>query len=197
MPDALQRNRAKTPHKAGGLAPSILPQKEEVIQVATLYNLTDDYLNLLMLAEDPDVDPQILKDTMEAIGGEIEEKADGYAMVMKELEAQEIALKMEIDRLTNRRLAISNNITCMKRGLESAMRLTGKTKFKTTLFSFGIQKNPPSVVMDEQYIENIPEDYLKYKDPEIDKKRILADLKAGKDLEGIAHIVQTESLRIR
>ncbi len=165
--------------------------------MATLYDLTDDYLNLLMLAEDPDVDPQILKDTMEAIGGEIEEKADGYAMVMKELEAQEIALKMEIDRLTNRRLAISNNITCLKRGLEAAMRLTGKTKFKTTLFSFGIQKNPPSVVMDETYIKNIPEYYLKYKDPDIDKKRILADLKAGKDLEGIAHIVQTESLRIR
>ena len=163
----------------------------------TLYELTADYENLLHLAEDPDTDPQILKDTMEAIEGEIEEKADGYAMIVKELEAQELALKMETDRLTNRRLAISNNITCLKRGLEAAMRLTGKTKFKTTLFSYGIQKNPPSVVMDEQYIENIPEDYLKYKDPDIDKKRILADIKAGKDLTGIAHIVQTESLRIR
>ena len=165
--------------------------------MATLYELTSDYENLLQLAEDPDTDPQILKDTMEAIEGEIEEKADGYAMIVKELEAQELALKMETDRLTNRRLAISNNITCLKRGLEAAMRLTGKTKFKTTLFSYGIQKNPPSVVMDEQYIENIPKDYLKYKDPDIDKKRILADIKAGKDLSGIAHIVQTESLRIR
>lgn len=165
--------------------------------MATLYELTDEYSKLLELAEDPDTDPQVLVDTMDAIGGEIEAKADGYAMVMKELEAQELAIKMEVDRLNNRRLSISNNITCMKRALEAAMRLTGKMKFKTTLFSFGIQKNPPSVVMDETYIENIPEDYLKYKDPDIDKKRILADIKAGKDLTGIAHIVQTESLRIR
>lgn len=163
----------------------------------TLYELTADYENLLHLAEDPDTDPQILKDTMEAIEGEIEEKADGYAMIIRQLESDEAAIRNEEARLTARRLSISNNITCLKRGLEAAMRLTGKTKFKTTLFSFGIQKNPPSVVMDEQYVENIPEDYLKYKDPDIDKKRILADIKAGKDLSGIAHIVQTESLRIR
>jgi hypothetical protein len=34
-------------------------------------------------------------------------------------------------------------------------------------------------------------------DPTIDKKKIKEDLKAGVDLEGIAHLEQTESLRIR
>lgn len=161
----------------------------------TLYELTADYENLLHLAEDPDTDPQILKDTMEAIEGEIEEKADGYAMVMKELEAQELALKMETDRLTNRRLAISNNITCLKRGLEAAMRLTGKTKFKTTLFSYNIQRNPASVVVDVPW-EQIPEDFLKYKDPDIDKTKLKKALQDGAEIDGV-RLVQTESLRIR
>lgn len=163
--------------------------------MATLYDLTSDYENLLQLAEDPDTDPQILKDTMEAIEGEIEEKADGYAMIMKELEAQELALKMETDRLTNRRLAISNNITCLKRGLEAAMRLTGKTKFKTTLFSYNIQRNPASVVVDVPW-EQLPEDFLKYKDPDIDKTKLKKALQDGAEIDGV-RLVQTESLRIR
>lgn len=165
--------------------------------MGTLYELTAEYAQLLEMATDPDVDPEMLADTMEAIGGEIEVKADGYAMVMRELESQELAIKNEVDRLNNRRLTISNNIRHMKLRLQDAMQTTGKTKFKTTLFSFGIQKNPPSVVMDEQYLENIPEKYLIQQEPKIDRQKIKEDLKAGVDLDGIAHLEQGESLRIR
>ena len=57
--------------------------------MSTLYELTNDYLTLLDMAEDPDIDEQALIDTMEGIEGEIEIKADGYARVMKQLEAVE------------------------------------------------------------------------------------------------------------
>ena len=165
--------------------------------MATLYELTSEYMQLLEIAEDPDTDVRVLLDTMEGVSGEIEEKADGYAKVMKELEGEELKIKNEVDRLNVRRLSISNNIRAMKLRLQESMKLTGKTKFKTDLFSFNVQKNPPSVVIDEQYLENIPKEYLKYKDPEIDKAKIKEDLKAGKDLTGIAHLEQGESLRIR
>ena len=163
----------------------------------TIYELTEQYMRLLELAEDPDCDPDVLQDTMEALEGEIEDKADGYAIVMKELEASEQKIKNEVDRLNNRRLTIANNMRAMKLRLQTSMIETGKTKFKTELFSFGIQKNPPAVVMDEQYLENIPQKYLVQQDPTIDKKKIKEDLKAGVDLEGIAHLEQTQSLRIR
>lgn len=163
----------------------------------TLYELTDDYKGLLQMAEDPDCDPEVLADTMEGLEGAIEDKAEGYAIVMKELEASEQKIKAEVDRLNARRLTISNSIRAMKLRLQTSMIETGKTKFKTDLFSFGIQKNPPAVVMDEQYLENIPKKYLVQQDPVIDKKKIKEDLKAGVDLEGIAHLAQTESLRIR
>lgn len=42
----------------------------------TLYELTAEYQQLLDMARDPDVDEKALSDTMEAIGGEIEDKAD-------------------------------------------------------------------------------------------------------------------------
>lgn len=163
----------------------------------TLYELTNDYINLLALAEDPDTDPEVLADTLEGLDGQLEDKADNYAKVIRQIESDVNGLKAEIERLQARKTAAQNNIDRMKANLEQMMIATDKTKFKTELFSFGIQKNPAKVVMDEQYIENVPEEYLKYKEPEIDRKKLAEDLKAGKDLNGIAHLEQSESLRIR
>jgi hypothetical protein len=75
------------------------------------------------------------------------------------------------------------------------MVTTGKTKFKTPFFSFGIQKNPPSVVLDAG-LDAIPEEYLVPQDPKVDKKAIGARLKTGEVLP-YAHLELGESLRIR
>ena len=139
----------------------------------------------------------MIADTFEGIEGELEIKAENYAKVMKNLEGDIAALKAEEERLAKKRKAIENNIKRMKGTLQEAMELTGKTKFKTDLFSFGIQKNPAAVVMDAQYIENIPEEYLIPQEPKIDRQKLKDDLKAGKDLSGICHLEQSESLRIR
>ena len=163
----------------------------------TLYELSDDYMNLLTMAEDPDIDPEAFADTLAGIEGAIEDKADGYAKVIRTLEGDAAACDAESKRLRNKKQIIENNIKRMKSALQYAMEATGKTKFKTALFSFGIQKNPAAVVMDEGYIENIPERFLIPQDPVIDKKAIKEALKSGEDLEGLAHLEQTESLRIR
>ena len=163
----------------------------------TLYELTEDYMNLLALAEDPDIDEQAFMDTLDGIEGAIEVKADNYARVMRQLEADAAACDAESKRLKNKSKTIDNNIKRMKQAIQFAMQATGKTKFKTQLFSFYIQKNSASVVMDEQYIENIPERFLIRKDPEINRKAIRDAINAGEDLEGLAHLESTESLRIR
>ena len=147
--------------------------------------------------DDPDVDAETWFDTIEGLEGEIEDKADGYAKVITQLNADALAIKDEEDRLYTRRKTIENRIKSMKDRLQGMMEVTGKTKFKTALFSFGIQKNPAAVVMDEAYIENIPERFLVPQDPQIDKKAIKEALKNGEDLSGLAHLEQTESLRIR
>ena len=160
----------------------------------TLYEMTEDYRMLLEMAEDPDVDPAVLKDTMDGIEGAIEEKAEGYAMVMKELEASENAIKNEIDRLNARRLTIANSVRCMKLSLQEAMELTGKTKFKTDLFSFGIQKNPAKVVITDE--SRVAHDFWIPQPAKIDLKRIKTCLDEGFEFDW-AHLEQSESLRIR
>lgn len=164
----------------------------------TLYELSQEYLNLLTLAEDPDVDPEILADTMEGIDGEIEDKADNYARIIRQMEADAAALKAEADRITNRRRTIENNIRTMKNRLEDAMIATGKVKFKTELFSFGIQKNPARVVIDDP--TRIPAGFLIPQEPKIDTAAIKNSLKDADEQifwEGVAHLEQDASLRIR
>ena len=97
----------------------------------TLYQLTADYMNLLELAEDPDIDEQAFVDTLEGIEGALEDKAEGYAKVMRQLEADAAACEVESKRLKNKSKTIDNNIKRMKQALQFAMQATGKTKFKT------------------------------------------------------------------
>jgi len=86
----------------------------------------------------------------------------------------------------------------MKTAMRDAMIATGKLKVKGDLFSFTVRNNAPSVVMDEQYIENIPEKYLIAQEPKIDRKLLAEDLKAdGAALEGIAHLEASQSILIK
>ena len=160
----------------------------------TLYELTDDYRNLLEMAQNPDIDGQAIKDTLEAIQGDIKEKADGYAKVIKELSADTDKISAEIKRLTDRKNTIQNNIADMKQSRTSAMTVTGNTKFRTDLFSFNIQKNPPALVVDDE--KAIPQEYLIPQEPKVDKKAIIDFLKGGNDVP-YAHIEQSEGVRIR
>lgn len=162
--------------------------------MATLYELTAEYQMLLDMAMDPDTDPQTLADTMEAIGGEIEDKAEGYAMVMRSLEADAAAIRAEEKRLAGRRQSIEANINRMKMALENAMRATGKTKFKTRLFSFGIQKNPPALKIDDP--KRVSHDFLIPQEPKIDTDAIKKYIKDGFHFDW-CHIEQSEGLRIR
>lgn len=162
--------------------------------MATLYELTDQMQQLLEMGTDPSIDEQTFLDTFEALEGEIEDKADGYAKVIAELNGMTETIDKEIDRLKTKKQTIANNIDRMKRNLASSMVITGKRKFKTDLFSFAIQKNPPSLVIDDP--KKVPQMFLVPQDPKIDTASIKEKLKAGEELD-FAHLTQTESLRIR
>ena len=165
--------------------------------MSTLYELTADFMALLEMAEDPDTDSVAFQDTMEALSMDIEDKADGYAKVIRQLEANVAACKAEIQRLKTAATVMDNNIKRMKKNLQDTMEVTGKRKFKTPLFSFNIQKNPPSLILDELEVNNIPGEYLIPQEPKIDTVKLKNDIKAGKDLDGIAHLESGYSLRIK
>lgn len=158
--------------------------------MSKLYELTNDYLKVLAMAED-DEDGYI--DTLESIEFEIEEKAENIAKIIAELQGSVDMLKKEEERLSAKRRAIENNSKRLKQYLEEQMLLTGKVKFKTELFSFGIQKNAPS--LDVVTEDNIPEEFY-IVERKLNRTDLLKAVKAGLELDGVG-LKQTESLRIR
>lgn len=159
-----------------------------------LFDLTAEYKAILEMAEDADVDPEILKFHLEDIGGAIEEKADSIAFVLTQLDGDVELLKKESDRLLNRIKTVQGNANWLKKYLETAMKETGKTKFKTAFHNFCIQKNTPAVILLDG--AKIPEHFLIPQPPKVDKRAILAELKTGAKLD-FAELMQTEGLRIR
>lgn len=166
--------------------------------MATLYEVTGQLLSLQdSLATETDLAAvTIIMDTMEGLDFEFEAKADGYAKIIRNLTSDVEGLKAEIDRLQSRKKTLENNISALKNRLEDSMIQTGKEKFKTELFSFGIQNNPPKVVIDDY--SKIPAEYLIEQEPKIDNKSIKEFLQKTDDQRSFfAHLEQGRSLRIR
>lgn len=174
--------------------------------MANIYELTNDFLELLNMLEDEEVDEEVIMDTLESIEYEIEDKADGYAKIIKALRADVDGIQKENNRLTSRKKTYENRIKWLKQNLEMCMRATGKKKFTTDLFSFNIQKNggKRKLTIDVD-VENIPEEY-RIKQPDAVDGEKLRDYLKENGLEGQdgslncewCHLEpQSESLRIR
>ena len=162
--------------------------------MSNLYQLTNNYETVLNMLYDEDADEQMILDTLEAIEGEIEDKADNYAKIIKELEAKQSARKEEAKRLTESAKVFENRVKALKSNLFNSMKATGKTKFATDLFSFNIAKNggkQPLTIDGE-----VPEEYTKTI-TENDTDKIRQALDEGKELPFAHFEPRGESLRIK
>lgn len=162
--------------------------------MAKLYELTQNYNNLLELMDDPEIPAEMLTGALNSIEEEITVKAENIAKLIKSLEVDAIGIREEEIRLQNRRRATENKIAGLKAYLDEAMRATGTDKIKGNIFTIGYQKNPPSVEILNG--KAIPGKYLIPQEATINKKMILAELKEGQTIPGTA-IKQGTSLRIR
>ena len=157
-----------------------------------LYELTDDYLNLLEVAEE--LDEETFQNTLEAIEDAIEDKVENTAFLIRNLEADIKTLKDEEKRLKGRRQALENKVARMKDYLFEQLEKAGIDRVKRPLITVSIQNNPPSVrVVNE---ELIPSHFMIPQPPKLDKKGILEKLKHGENVPGV-ELQQTRGLRIR
>ena len=166
--------------------------------MSSLYELDSNWLEVSGMLGDEEIDEQMIWDTLEAIEGEIEAKADGYAKLIRQLEHDADGFKQEIKRMTGRKKTLESRAVRLKERLQQTMELIGKDRIKTDLFSFNIQNNPPSFKMDAETVYEIPEEFLKYKEPEVNASAAIEFLKTqeGHKTEW-GHLEQGRSLRIR
>lgn len=163
----------------------------------SLFNISERYLNIEDLLNNPDIPEEMLVEALDSIKDEFYDKADNIVRFIKATEGDCDTLKKEEVRLSERRKALENKSKRMKQYLEDNMRLTGNMKFKTPYFSFNIQNNTPSIEIKNEDL--IPDAYKTVETTiKIDKKQLLKDIKDGLEIDNnIAEIKQSSSLRIR
>ena len=164
--------------------------------MSKLYELTADVMLLQEMLENELDDEQMLLDTLEGVQYEYEYKLEQYAKVIRNLEADANALKMEADRLSNKRRVIENNIDRLKNHMFESMKVTGINKVKGSVLNVSIQKNGGKLpVIVDCDVMDLPESVVKVtKSPDLEAIRKVLD--AG-ECSYARYGERGESLRIK
>ncbi|HLG26515.1 MAG TPA: siphovirus Gp157 family protein [Paenisporosarcina sp.] len=156
-----------------------------------LYEMSANYQQILSLIEDGQ---EGLEDTLESLTDAIEDKVENIGKLIKTIDAEAAGLKAEEQRLADRRKSLENNTKRLKLYAEQSMQDAGMKKIKGQLFTFSIQKNPPSLEVSNDSV--IPEIFFTEQEPLLNKAALKEALKDGQVIDG-AYLVQKESLRIK
>ncbi|MGU3438757.1 siphovirus Gp157 family protein, partial [Bacillus cereus] len=154
---------------------------------------TSNFNQLQQMIEDG-VDPEAVKDTLQAIEEAFDDKVQGTALLVRNIEVQAEVIKVEEKRLADRRKAFENNVKSIKDYLYQQMVAVDKRRIKGTLATVGIQKSPASLDIASDAV--IPPEFMIPQEPKVDKKALLAAIKDGMQWDGIT-LKQGESVRIR
>lgn len=129
-------------------------------------------------------------EAFEKIQLERDEKIENIALWVKNLKADAEVLKAEKLAFAERQKAAEKKIDSLKRLLSDA--LSGQA-FKTARVALSFRKSSEVQIDD---IEEISDEYLRYKAPEPDKTAIKAAINEGKEVAG-ARLVSKINLQIK
>jgi len=169
--------------------------------MASIYELSAEFMTLWDLMENGELDDEAFVGAFDCAKEDLAAKIEGYCKFIKNLESDIEGLKAEEARLAARRKTMENTVKRSKDAIKNALNAAGEKKLPCGTFTVAVQANSaPSLIMDEQYLENIPVEFLTYPEPVINTKLITDRLKADEhdaELEGIAHLERGEHIRIR
>ena len=158
-----------------------------------LYELTDDYNNLLSMVDSGDFSADDIAETLSGIQGMIDEKLQATVCVIKEMEAEAKKFDDEIKRMSEIKKSYSNTATRLKEYIRFEMEKSGIEKSKG-LFSISLGK--PTKVLELVSIDSLP-DKFKMLSVSADKTAISAALKAGEAVSGAELVDGNKRLTIR
>ena len=150
-------------------------------------------------AQDYDYE-QALRDTLDGIGGELEEKAEDIAVIIKELTAEAAALREEEYNLAERRKAKENRVRWLTQYLADNMQAAGLTKVDKPRATLSFRKSKGVRIDDEEgfilWAEEAGQSRFLNVKTTVNKTAIRDALKAGDELPG-AVIEERQSLQIK
>ena len=163
-----------------------------------LYEIANDYMALMNAIDNDEIPEEALLDTLEAITGEIEVKADNIACMLKELDAEIGAIKAEENKLAERRKSKERAYDRLKEYLSDTLIRVGLDKVETARNKITFRKSE-SVEIGEGFYEWAKahrDDLLTYAEPKANKTEIKKALKEGAEIVG-AEIVSKANMQLK
>lgn len=161
-----------------------------------LYQLADEYMEAMQVLDDPELPPEVVADTLEALQGGILDKGRAVAAYSLNISAEIDALKAHEKKVAAKRKALESRESWLRDYLKANMERCGISEIKAIdgTFSAKLQKGRASVVIDNESL--IPDDseFIRWTRA-VDKTAIAAAIKAGQEVPG-AHIETRPALRI-
>lgn len=150
-----------------------------------LWEISERFRSMQLLAESDELPPEVIRDTLEGIEGEWEAKAEAVAMYVQNLKAAAEAKKEAAKAMAERAAMLDKRADSLKQYLLLQFQFMGKTRVERPMFSLVLKNNPQSVVIDDETA--VPDAYKVQKPPPpptVDKKLVGQAIKAGQDVPG-------------
>lgn len=159
-----------------------------------LRELTEDQQAILAQVEKGDFTLDEVSDHLELLDSERKQKIENYLHVINRLEGEVLTVECEIDRLKDLHTAKVSALDNVKQWLLMSMKDGEKHEFD--LFKVSRVKGREKVEFTND--SEVPEKYIdSVTTRKVDKRQLLADLKAGVKIAGAELTTGKPSLRIK
>lgn len=117
-------------------------------------------------------------------------KVENICLWIKNLKAEVEALKSEKDAFAQREKVAKNKMESLKKYISGYLE---GTSFESAKVKVTFRKSESLEISD---VSNIPDEYLKFKEPDVNKTELKKAIKAGKTFEGV-QIVVNQNIQIK
>lgn len=159
--------------------------------MASIYEIADKYRFIQKMIEEG-TPPEVFAEALQAIDGEVSEKLESYAMVLKNVDSDINGVDAEIKRLQERKQSMENNVARMKENMTMLLQTVEGNRLKTDKFTFSFRKSTSVKIEDETLI---PPQFIKT-ETKIIKTDLSKALKNGEEIAG-AKLLENQLLSIR
>lgn len=162
-----------------------------------LYEIAAQYRALEALEASEDLPAELIRDTIEALEGDLKDKATNVALFIESLRATADSIQVAADKMRERGKRLHDRADSLQSYLLLQMQACGITKVESPWFTLAVKANPPKVIIDHE--GSVPEKFWVQPEPPpkaIDKRAIAVAIKAGEEVPG-AHTERFERLEIQ
>lgn len=161
--------------------------------MTALYLLAGEYRAAAEYLADLDLPPEVVRDTLDGMSGELEAKAQAVGQMVRSIEANAAAMQAWAKQAQDRAKAAQARADSLREYLGSAMQACGIHRIDGPGIALSFRASS-AVAIDEP--DMIPAEYMRQPPPVPDKKAIADAIKGGADVPG-ARIETRQNLQIK